>query len=72
MKKYRIIFMGTPEFSLASLKAIVESNFYTVAAVYTQQDKQEGRGQKFALSHVKEYSISNVLKILQPATMKNE
>lgn len=65
----RIIFMGTPEFAVASLKALVESGF-EVVAVITATDKPKGRGQQLAASPVKEYAQSVGLPVLQPVNLK--
>ena len=67
----KTIFMGTPPFSLPSLKAVIETG-HDLVAVYTQPDKQVGRGQKLAFSAVKEFALSRNLNILQPDSLKNE
>ncbi len=56
MRDLRIIFMGTPEFAVESLKALVEGGF-NVVGVITAPDKPKGRGQKLAFSPVKEYAV---------------
>ncbi|MFW5832277.1 MAG: methionyl-tRNA formyltransferase [Prolixibacteraceae bacterium] len=66
----RIVFMGTPDFAVASLKALVE-NDYNVVGVITSPDKPAGRGKKLAQSAVKKYALQNNLKILQPEKFKN-
>ena len=66
----RIIFMGTPEFAVASLKALVENNL-NVVAVITAPDKPAGRGNKLLESAVKKYALSQNLNILQPTNLKN-
>ena len=73
MKKedLRIVFMGTPEFAVESLKALVESG-YQVVGVITMPDKPIGRGHKIQYSAVKEYALSQNLTILQPENLKNE
>lgn len=70
-KDLRIIFMGTPEFAVTSLKALVENNF-NVVAVITAADKHAGRGMKLTESAVKKYAASVGLTILQPAKLKEE
>jgi len=70
-KKLRIIFMGTPEFAVASLDILVKNNF-NVVAVITAPDKPSGRGQKLQMSAVKEYALQQDLKILQPTNLKDE
>jgi methionyl-tRNA formyltransferase len=66
----KIIFMGTPDFAVASLKAILDAN-YNVVAVITAPDKPAGRGQKLSESAVKKFAIENNLKVLQPEKLKN-
>lgn len=70
-KELKIIFMGTPEFAVESLKALVE-NGYNVVAVVTMPDKPAGRGHKMQFSAVKEYALSQNLPILQPEKLKDE
>ncbi len=65
-----IVFMGTPDFAVASLKALIE-NGYNVVGVITAPDKPAGRGKKLAGSAVKEYALENNLKLLQPEKLKN-
>jgi methionyl-tRNA formyltransferase len=68
----RIIFMGTPDFAVESLRILVENN-YNVVAVITAPDKPIGRGQKMGMSAVKEYVLANAshIPILQPEKLKN-
>lgn len=66
----RIIFMGTPEFAVASLDALVQGG-YNIVAVVTAPDKPAGRGMKTNESAVKKYAIEKGLKILQPEKLKN-
>lgn len=68
MKK--IVFMGTPDIAVPSLKALVENGF-DVALVITQPDKPKGRGQNMAFSPVKECALSLGLKCYQPEKIKN-
>lgn len=73
MKKedLRIVFMGTPEFAVETLKALVE-NGYNVVAVVTQPDKPVGRhGSVTQPSAVKRYAVSKGLPVLQPEKMKD-
>ena len=67
----RIVFMGTPDFAVATLKALVD-NEYTVVGVITAPDKPAGRGRKLNESAVKKYALTNGLKVLQPTNLKNE
>jgi methionyl-tRNA formyltransferase len=71
MKDLRIVFMGTPDFAVATLKALVEHN-YNVVGVITAPDKPAGRGQKLNESAVKHYAASQNLSVLQPTNLKNE
>lgn len=67
----RIIFMGTPEFAVESLKALVE-NGYNVVGVVTMPDKPAGRGYKLQPSPVKQYAQQQGLTVLQPEKLKDE
>ena len=67
----RIVFMGTPDFAVESLKILVENN-YNVVGVITMPDKPSGRGHKLQFSAVKQYAIENNLPILQPEKLKDE
>lgn len=70
-KDLRIIFMGTPEFAVETLKALVE-NEYNVVAVVTQPDKPVGRHQDTVQpSEVKKFSLEHQLPVLQPEKMKD-
>ncbi len=62
--------MGTPEFAVASLDAIYNSN-HQIAAVVSVPDKEAGRGKKIRYSAVKEYALKNNIKILQPHKLKD-
>ncbi|MBQ9202858.1 MAG: methionyl-tRNA formyltransferase [Prevotella sp.] len=67
----RIVFMGTPEFAVETLRALVE-NEYNVVAVVTQPDKPVGRhGSVLQPSAVKQYSVEHGLPVLQPEKMKD-
>ncbi len=65
----RVIFMGTPEFSVPSLAALVEGG-YDVVAVVTQPDRPAGRGRKVVPSPVKQYALDHSLKVLQPTSVR--
>ena len=65
----RIVFMGTPQFAVASLDALITAGC-DVVAVITAPDKPAGRGQKLTESAVKQYAVSNGLKVLQPEKLK--
>src|SRR6201985_1778805 len=66
----RIVFMGTPEFAVASLDALIQSGS-NIVGVITAPDKPAGRGQKLSESAVKQYAVSNGIKVLQPEKLKN-
>ncbi len=70
-KQLRIVFMGTPEFAVTSLKALVE-NEYHVVGVVTAPDRPSGRGQLMHQSEVKKYAVSCNLPVLQPEKLKEE
>lgn len=69
--KLRIVFMGTPEFAVPSLRILLEHDF-DVAAVVTAPDKPAGRGMHLQESAVKKYAVAHGLQILQPANLKDE
>jgi methionyl-tRNA formyltransferase len=70
VKDIRIVFMGTPEFAVDSLKAIISKGF-EVCAVITSPDRPAGRGQKLRQSAVKQLALSKGLKIIQPENLKD-
>jgi methionyl-tRNA formyltransferase len=70
MVDLRIIFMGTPEFAVSSLRALVE-NDWPVVAVITAPDRKKGRGQIIVPSPVKEYAVSKNIPVLQPTNLKS-
>ena len=67
----RIIYMGTPDFAVESLRALVEGG-YNVVAVVTMPDKPAGRGHQLQYSAVKRYALSVGLPLLQPERLKDE
>ena len=67
----RIVFLGTPEFATASLRALVEGG-YNVVAVVTMPDKPAGRGHQMQFSDVKKYALEAGLPVLQPERLKDE
>ena len=69
-KQLRIVFMGTPDFAVASLDALVQSGCQIVAVI-TAPDKPAGRGLQLTESAVKKYALSKGLPILQPEKLKN-
>lgn len=66
----RILFMGTPDFALESLKALYEAK-YDIIGVVTNVDKPKGRGMKMVASPVKEYAIEKKLQVYQPVKVRN-
>lgn len=69
-KRLRIVFMGTPEFAVASLDILVRHR-YNIVAVITAPDKPAGRGMKLTHSAVKQFALENGLTVLQPEKLKN-
>ena len=66
-----IVFMGTPDFAVPTLKALVDAG-HTVRAVFTQPDKPKGRGMKLTPPPVKEFAITHGIEVYQPASLKRE
>lgn len=66
----RIVFMGTPDFAVASLSALVDAGF-NIVGVITAPDKPAGRGMKLQESAVKKYALEKGFRILQPEKLKN-
>ena len=66
----KMVFMGTPDFAVPSLKALVEAG-HEVAAVFTQPDKPKNRGMKLQPTPVKEYALTQEIPVYQPATLRN-
>jgi methionyl-tRNA formyltransferase len=71
MNSPNVIFAGTPDFALASLRALVESGV-TPIAVLTQPDRRAGRGKQLTASPVKQFAVSQGMKVLQPETLRDE
>lgn len=70
LEDVRIVFMGTPEFAVASLDALVKAGC-NIVAVVTAPDKPAGRGMKLTESAVKKYAVERGLKVLQPEKLKS-
>jgi methionyl-tRNA formyltransferase len=70
-KDLRIVFMGTPEFAVESLRALIKDG-QNVVGVVTNTDKPTGRGQILKPSPVKVFAMENGIEVLQPASLKNE
>ena len=66
----KIVFMGTPDFAVASLNALLEADF-DIVGVITAPDKPAGRGQKISESAVKRFAVEKGLKVLQPVKLKD-
>jgi methionyl-tRNA formyltransferase len=66
-----LVFAGTPEFAVPSLRALLDAG-HRILAVYTQPDRPAGRGRKLAMSPVKEFAQSRGLGIRQPTTLKTD
>lgn len=70
MKDLRIVFYGTPQFAVATLQTLIEAG-KNVVAVVTAPDKPAGRGRSLKQSDVKEYALSQNIKVLQPTNLKS-
>lgn len=70
-KDLRIVYMGTPDFAVESLKCLVEGG-YNVVGVITMPDKPAGRGHKLQFSPVKQYALKHNLPLLQPEKLKED
>ena len=69
-KKTRIVYMGTPEFAVAPLDALIRSG-YDIVGVVTVADKASGRGLKINESAVKKYAVEHNIPVLQPVSLKD-
>lgn len=67
----KIVFWGTPDFAVPSLKMLLENN-HQVKAVVTSPDKERGRGQRVSFTPVKDFALQNNIPILQPEKLKSE
>ena len=65
-----VVFMGTPDFSVGSLKALLEAGQYRIQAVVTQPDRPKGRGQKMVETPVKTFALQHGLPVFQPLKVK--
>ena len=68
----KILFYGTPDFSVPSLKALIGNSAYSVGAVVTQPDRPAGRGGKIRFSPIKEVALQHNIPVLQPASIRKE
>ncbi len=71
MNKLKIVFLGTPEFAVESLDAIIKAG-HEVLAVVTATDKPAGRGHKLLPSAVKQYALDHGIEVLQPERLRDE
>lgn len=71
MSSQRIVFMGTPEFAVPSLEALLDAGCVVVATV-TRPDRPSGRGRRIAHSPIKDFSIGRGLRVLQPENIRSE
>ena len=67
----KIVYMGTPDFAVAPLEAMLQAG-YEVTAVVTQPDKQKGRGKEMAMSPVKECALKHGIPVFQPTKIKEK
>ncbi|NOS35618.1 MAG: methionyl-tRNA formyltransferase [Deltaproteobacteria bacterium] len=70
MKETRIVFMGTPDFAVPSLKALIDAGF-TIPAVVTRPDRPKGRGRALSMPPVKEVALKHGIQVLQPERIKD-
>lgn len=70
MKKIKVVFMGTPEFSVPVLEGLIDN--YNVIGVVTQPDKEVGRKKEIKFSPIKEVALKNNIKVLQPEKIRKE
>ncbi len=69
---HRIVFMGTPEFAVPNLQALISADDMDVVGVVTQPDRPAGRGQKVKMSPVKELAVAHDLPVYQPAKLRGD
>jgi len=67
----RTVFMGTPEFALATFQGLIDEGL-NIVGVYTQPDRPKGRGKKLAASPVKELALQHNIPVFQPNRLRNE
>lgn len=70
MKDYKVVFMGTPDYSVPVLKCLIEN--CNVIGVVTQPDKEVGRGHELSISPIKKVALDNNIKIIQPVKIREE
>ena len=70
MSRIRLVFCGTPQFAVPSLKHLLEQQDFDVVGVFTQPDRPRGRGQKISHSPVKEIALAEEIPVFQPAKVR--
>ena len=68
-KQLRIVFMGTPDFSVPTLEALIQAG-HSIVGVYCQPDKQKGRGKQVQMPPVKVAALEHNLPVFQPVTLR--
>lgn len=68
----RVLFFGTPDFSLPTLQALIDAPGVTVGAVFTQPDRPSGRGGKITMSPIKELALAHNIPVFQPTSLRKE
>lgn len=68
--KPSLIFFGTPEFAVPSLRSLIESGAFSIRAVVTQPDKPAGRGQRLTPPPIKQLALEHALPVYQPVSLK--
>jgi methionyl-tRNA formyltransferase len=69
-QRLRLVFCGTPQFAVPSLKLLLEQSDFEIAGVFTQPDRPSGRGQEISLSPVKEVALAANVPVHQPAKIR--
>jgi methionyl-tRNA formyltransferase len=72
MSKVRVVFLGTPDFAVTALKALLEDEHYDVVGVVTQPDRPAGRKMQLQASPVKSYCFSKGIKVISPETVNSD
>jgi len=70
VKDTRIVFMGTPDFAVPPLKALIDAG-YTISAVVTRPDRPKGRGRALSMPPIKEVAVEHGIEVLQPERIKD-
>ena len=68
----RVLFMGTPDFAVPTLEALVKDSHFEVVGVFTQPDRPKGRGNQLAAPPVKEFALQNNIPVFQPDKIRNQ